>query len=171
MTLKICTLILITISYIIEEISFLIKSTLKCKFGMKIIGKKAIMCNVENSTFSSDDLCKMVKFVVLNTFFTVGDKVYKQIHGIPMGTDCAPQLANLFLHSLEYKYMMALIRTNYKKARSLSWTYRYIDDITNFNGGDILDKVKHDIYPNVLNLVRVNSSLTSADVLDINIEK
>ena len=26
----------------------------------------------------------------------VSDKVYKQVVGIPMGTDCAPLLANLF---------------------------------------------------------------------------
>ena len=156
---------------LIEEISYLIKTTLKCKLGMRVIGNRAIFCNVDNSTYNSNDLCEMVKFVVSNTFFTVGDKIFKQIHGIPMGTSCAPQLANLFLHSLEYKYMISLMRTNFKKAKLLSLTYRYIDDITNFNGGDTLGITKHDIYPNVLNLVKVNASLSTADVLDITISK
>jgi hypothetical protein len=112
----------------------------------------------------------MTKYVVENTYFTLGDKLYKQIHGIPMGTDCAPQLANLFLHSLEHKYMMNNIYKKHKIVHSLSNTYRYIDDLTVINGSDTMDRVKSDIYPDYLDLVKVNSNNTSADVLDITIE-
>ena len=36
-----------------------------------------------------------------NIYVNIGNKVYRQCVGIPMGTDCAPLVANLY----EYKYM------------------------------------------------------------------
>ena len=55
--------------------------------------------------------------------------------GIPMGTDCAPLLANLFLFSYEYRYMKSLIKNNIFMARRFNNTMRYIDDllVSNFN--------------------------------------
>ena len=49
--------------------------------------------------------------------------------GIPMGTDCAPLLANLFLFYYEYKYMKNLIKTNLMLAKKFNGTMRYIDDL------------------------------------------
>ena len=40
-----------------------------------------------------------------NIYVNIGNKVYRQCVGIPMGTDCAPLVANLFLFYYEYKYM------------------------------------------------------------------
>ena len=36
----------------------------------------------------------------------VSDKVYKQVVGIPKGTNCAPLLANLFLIRCEYEFQV-----------------------------------------------------------------
>ena len=55
--------------------------------------------------------------------------VYRQTIGIPMGTDCAPQLANLFLFHYEYSYMKGLMRDNVCMAKRFSDTVRYIDDL------------------------------------------
>ena len=44
------------------------------------------------------------KFLVDNVYISVGNCIYKQTVGIPMDTDCAPMLANLFLFSCEYAY-------------------------------------------------------------------
>ena len=33
-----------------------------------------------------------------------GDELFRQVIGIPMGTDCAPFLANLFLYSYECEW-------------------------------------------------------------------
>ena len=52
-------------------------------------------------------------FYVLNTdnvYNEVGNRVYRQRIGIPMGTDCAPLLANLFLFHYEYNMMKASSR-------------------------------------------------------------
>ena len=41
-----------------------------------------------------------------------GDQVFKQTVGIPMGTDFAPLLANLFLFFYEYNYVKEKLKTN-----------------------------------------------------------
>ena len=51
----------------------------------------------------SDTLIKMIVWLIDNTYVKIGDKVFRQMIGIPMGTDCAPFLANLFLFSYEFR--------------------------------------------------------------------
>ena len=41
---------------------------------------------------------KLLEFIIHNAYFQVGDKIFKQIIGIPMGSDPAPFIANLFLN-------------------------------------------------------------------------
>jgi len=52
----------------------------------------------KNITFSCDELIDSIDFIVNNSFITFHNLVYRQIVGIPMGTNCAPFLANVFLH-------------------------------------------------------------------------
>ena len=58
--------------------------------------------------------------------------MYRQTIGIPMGTHCAPQSANLFLFHYEYSYMKKLMK-NLCMAKWCSDTVRYIDDLLNLN--------------------------------------
>ena len=44
-----------------------------------------------------DKLIEYINFLIHNIYIRVGNKVFKQAIGIPMGTDCALLLANLFL--------------------------------------------------------------------------
>ena len=46
-----------------------------------------------------------MNWLIDNIYVTFGDKCFRQAIGIPMGTDCAPFLANLFLYSYEYKWI------------------------------------------------------------------
>ena len=46
---------------------------------------------------------RLLNWLIDNIFVTFGDKLFRQQIGIPMGTDCAPFLANLFLYSYEYE--------------------------------------------------------------------
>ena len=48
-------------------------------------------------------LINWMEYLIDNVYIKVGNKVYHQTVGIPMGTDCAPQLANLFLFHYEYQ--------------------------------------------------------------------
>ena len=53
---------------------------------------------------------------------------------IPMGMNCAPLLADLFLYSYESEFLDNMIRGGHRKlARSFNLCYRYIDDLIVFN--------------------------------------
>ena len=52
--------------------------------------------NNQEHNVSESNLIEYVRFLVDSIYIQVGDRVYKQKIGIPMGTDCAPHLANLF---------------------------------------------------------------------------
>ena len=49
-----------------------------------------------------------VEYLIDNIYVSVGNNIYRQCVGIPMGTDCTPLLANLFLFFYEYRYMRGL---------------------------------------------------------------
>ena len=61
--------------------------------------------------------------------------------GIPMATNCAPLLADLFLYSYEADFIQGLLKKNEKEAGgSFSFTFRYIDDVLSLNNsrfGDV----------------------------------
>ena len=88
----------------------------------------------------------MINYLVDNIYVLVGNKIFRQRIGIPMGTDCAPLLANLYLFKLEYKIMKNLLKTNMSKARLFSNTFRYIDDLLTLNNPSF-GNVIGDIYP------------------------
>ena len=73
------------------------------------VNKKGI-CYWANSrgaymNINKTELVAMIEYLVDNVFVQVGNKVFRQCVGIPMGTDCAPLLANLYLFYDEYHFM------------------------------------------------------------------
>ena len=62
--------------------------------------------STQDHSIIEDQLVEQIKFLVDNILVgdKVGDKIFRQTIGIPMGTDCAPLLANLFLSYYEYKF-------------------------------------------------------------------
>ena len=54
--------------------------------------------------------------------------------GIPVRTNCAPLLADLFLYSYENEFLDKLIKEGkWQLARKFSLPYCYIDDLISFN--------------------------------------
>ena len=53
----------------------------------------------------------MLEFLVDNIFSVLAGKVFQQIIGIPMGTNCAPLLADIFLYSYEAEFIQSLLST------------------------------------------------------------
>ena len=56
--------------------------------------------------------------------------LYQQIFGIPMGTNCVPFIADLFLYCHERDFMIHLHK--FRKHDMLNDTSRYLDDILVF---------------------------------------
>ena len=51
--------------------------------------------------YTADNICRMIEFLIDNIFVQFGGHLFRQMIGIPMGTNCAPLLADLFLYSYE----------------------------------------------------------------------
>ena len=93
--------------------------------------------------YSEDDIIKMLEILVENIFVVFAGKVFQQTVGIPMGTNCAPLLADI----------------------SFNLTYRYIDDVLSINNPEF----KHylgQMYPAEL-IKDTTESTTSASYLDL----
>ena len=114
-------------------------------------------------------LIKHITYLIDNIYICVNNNVFRQVIGIPMGTDCAPFLANLYLYALEYSFLENLTNTNINLARQFSNSYRYIDDLLTFNNYTLMDKYKHKIYPKELILNKENKKDDECNFLDINI--
>ena len=65
-----------------------------------------------------------------NIFIRFGTNLYRQVVGIPMGSDCTPLAADLFLFCYERDFTMSL--SDDKQADvidAFNITSRYLDDI------------------------------------------
>ena len=90
--------------------------------------------------YTADNICKMIEFLIENIFVQFGGLLFRQMIGIPMGTNCAPLLADLFLYSYENEFLDNMIRNGHRRlARSFNLCYRYIDDLIVFNNKKLLD--------------------------------
>ena len=57
-------------------------------------------------------MCDALYYFLDNIFIRFGSKLNRQIVGIPMGTNCAPLLADLFLFCYERDFMLSLSDNN-----------------------------------------------------------
>ena len=124
-------------------------------------------------SFTAVQFCEVLGFRIDNIFVKFGNTVLRQNVGIPMGTDCAPLLADLFLFSYEYKFLQRMMKDKNKFhiAKLFNKTDRYIDDLLSLDNPKFKDFVG-EIYPAELELKKTNESDMSAPYLDllINIE-
>ena len=58
--------------------------------------------------WSCQNVCDALNFLMDTVFIRFGIKLYRQVVGIPMGTYCAPLVADLFLFCYERDFMMSL---------------------------------------------------------------
>ena len=96
-------------------------------------------------------------------------KLYRQTIGIPMGTNCALLVADLFLFCYERDFMKSFSRKNQADIiEAFNSTSRYLDDLLNFDN-IYFDQTLDRIYPTELQLNRAKVSDTEAPFLDLNL--
>ena len=59
-------------------------------------------------------MCNALHYLLDNIFIRFGSKLYRQIVGIPMGTNCAPLVADLFLFVVIRMTLCCLCQTTIK---------------------------------------------------------
>ena len=89
------------------------------------------------------------------------------ITNIPMGTNCAPLLADIFLYSYEAEFILSLLSTGRERlASQFNFTYRYIDDVLSINNPDFENYLSQ-MYPPELEIKDTTERNTSASYLDL----
>ena len=113
--------------------------------------------------YTEDDIINMLEFLVDNIFVVFGGKVFQQIVGIPMGTNCTPLLSDIFLYSYETDLIKSLLSTGKKKLAS---HFNFIDDVLSINNPDFENHLGQ-MYPAELEIKNMTESNTSASYLDL----
>ena len=86
-----------------------------------------------------------------------------------MGTNSAPWLADLFLHTFEYDSMVKIMKQGITKVIQFSDTFRYIDDLFSINTVDFGNYISA-MYPSQLELKDTSTSSTKVCYLDTTIK-
>ena len=77
------------------------------------IGKRfSLLQTTEDTLWSCQIVCDALSYLLDNIYIRFSNKLYRQIVGIPMGTNCAPLVADLFLLCYERDFMSSLSNDN-----------------------------------------------------------
>ena len=132
--------------------TFLYKSGSRRYKHLVVNGDRTFFTNEETSGGKKYDetlICQMIDFLIDNIYIKIGNHLFRQCIGIPMGTDCAPLLANFVLYSYEVEFLRSMKKSNKKLAKAFNLTSRYIDDLISMNNPRFTQFPK-DIYPEEL---------------------
>lgn len=111
-------------------------------------------------------------WLMTNCYVVLGDRVWLQTSGIPMGFSCSPVWCNMYLLAYEVKFMQRLARLGRKDLLAkFQSAYRYIDDLCLINVGNPRDFLSPEqprtlsnpywIYP--LSVLEIKEETTSFD--------
>ena len=80
--------------------------------------------------WSCQKMCDALHYLLDTIFIRFCSKLYRQIVGIPMGTDCAPLVADLLLFCYERDFMLSLSDNNQTDiVEAFNSTSRYLVDL------------------------------------------
>ena len=130
-------------------------------------GDVGLMFRSKRIVVSKDDFVQILKFCIRNSYILYDNKIFRQIKGIPMGSNYSPNAANLYLHFYEAKFLnMNPIagQIRYKNC------FRFIDDLVCLNNRDSIYDI-NSIYPRELLITNTNvAPHKKCSFLDISIE-
>ena len=132
-----------------------------------------LACNTERAFFTDEqvkyytmwtcsEVCEALTFLLDNIFVRYGNSIYRQVTGIPMSTNCAPLVADLFLYCYERDFMLTLNPASQAEVISaFNDTSRYLDDTFNIDN-PYFDSMIPSIYSKETKLNKANNPDVSA---------
>ena len=119
--------------------------------------------------WSCQNVCEALIYLLDNIYIRFGTELYRQIVGIPMDTNCAPLVADLFLFCYERDFMTCLSDVLQAEIiETFKSTSRYLDDLLNIDN-PYFEGMVNRIYPPELQLNKANTSDTEAPFLDLHL--
>ena len=158
-----------------DKLKTRLKETIHKAFSHRNYGSKFVVLGYNSTYFSNkihkgktcyseEQVISMLEFLIDNIFVSFGGTLFQQVVGIPMGTNCAPLLADLFLYSYESEFLQKLVKYKIHEARAFNFTYRYIDDVLSINNSRFTELLPL-IYPPELEVKETTDTASSASFL------
>jgi hypothetical protein len=117
-------------------------------------------------------LTEWLSYLVDNTFISFASAIRRQAISLPMGTNCAVYVANLFLFTYELAFIESLLHDfteiNKQKLSALLRTGRFVDDLLSLNNSEF-EALLLVIYPPAMLTVTQADAGPSVDFLDMHI--
>ena len=120
------------------------------------------------NSFTKRQIKSLTSHLIKETYFQVGNLLFHQCIGIPMGIDPAPFWANLHLYVYESDFITSLISSDKGRAIKFRYAIRFIDDECNLNDDGEFGRSYLEIYPEELEL-KCEHQGTHATFLDLEI--
>ena len=127
---------------------------IKCKqfvvcntFLKSVYFTDSVTVNKSCVKFTKQSLLDCIFYLIDNACVIHNNCVYRQVIGIPMGTNSGPHVAKIYLHQYEFDYFTYLLENNLvDQLRKLQYVFRFQDDLISFNDDNFLEACIGDIY-------------------------
>ena len=140
-----------------------------CRFQYVVIGYKDTYFVREHSDapqkYSDAAVKKMLEYLIDNIFVEFGGRIFQQTIGIPMGSNCAPLLADLFLYSYEAEFVQSILKASKKHLAQFNFTYSYVVDVLSLKNTTFAEYLEF-IYPRNLEIKETTETAASFSYLD-----
>jgi hypothetical protein len=120
-------------------------------------------------TFSCYQVIQLLNFLIDNTYVVNGGVLRRQTKGIPMGTNCAPAIFNLYLYYYESRWIDEMLENDrMDEAKKYHMTFRLIDDVCAVDCPDFKELCSS--YPDFLSLDNTTLEDDSVNFLGMNLK-
>ena len=82
------------------------------------------------SHFTKESLKVATKHLILSCYFKVGNKLFRQTIGMPMGIDPSPFWANIYLCNYESKFITGLVKSNNTQNKIIARKFMQLIDLS-----------------------------------------
>ena len=145
------------------------KLTSVCQIN-QIFSSTINITRIHGGLAACTELCEAFTYHMENVYEQFDGMVYQQIVGIPVGTNCSPLIADLFLYCYERDFMSNLQKSKqFDLIDKLNDTSRYLDDTFTIDNPAFAEHIP-DLYPWELQLNKANTSDKETSFLDLNVK-
>ena len=103
-------------------------------------------------------------------YFEHGNKIFRKVIGIPMGSDPTTFLANIFLCYNDRKWIKKIKAAEIRRSKKFANCFRFIDDLRVLNDCGQFERIFREVHPLELELNKESVIKIDSSFLDLSIK-